>query len=246
MKLERGALGPALLLVIAAVLAWSSYLRAPLGHEASSLGRLPLEIDGWRGIELPIESSVENMLRADFNLFRAYHHVADATVWLYVGYYGTERGGAPEHTPWVCYPANGWRIESRERIQLDPGLGLRANELTVSTPGERRLVHFWYRSFRRTGLLGKLDVFLDHLLGRLGSGRADGALVRLSTDLEPGREHEARLRLRAFAVSLEPLLARHWPEETALGGRSGPAGYSRYAQRGSAVSSSTQARPRSS
>ena len=79
--------------------------------------------------------------------------------------------------------------------------------------GERQLVHFWYRSHRRTGLLGGLDQNLDRLLGRLLDGRADGALIRLSTPLGDGDEVTARGRRLAFAAAFDPLLAAHWPSE---------------------------------
>jgi hypothetical protein len=66
-------------------------------------------------------------------------------------------------------------------------------------------------------MLGGLDLRLDHLSGRLRGGRADGALVRLSTPVAAGREAEARARLTAFARELDPLLAERWPREFPAG-----------------------------
>jgi hypothetical protein len=87
------------------------------------------------------------------------------------------------------------------------------NELEVDAGGERRLVHFWYRSFRSTGLLGPLDQVQDRLVGRLRHDRSDGALVRLSTPLAAGDRVGARGRLMALGSHLDRLLDRHWPEE---------------------------------
>lgn len=61
---------------------------------------------------------------------------------------------------------------------------------------------------------GRLSVRMSHLLGRLWTGRADGALVRISTPLGPEGEVAARSRLVAFAIALEERLAQHWPVET--------------------------------
>jgi EpsI family protein len=154
------------------------------------------------------------MLRADFNLQRAYRHSLGDFVWLYVGYYGTARGGRPEHTPWVCYPAAGWGIETSRELVVDPAKGLRANELVVEAEGERRLVLFWYRSERRTGITGSLALSLSHLRDRLLRGRADIALVRVSTPIEDGDETAARARLAGFAVTVDEQLAGHWPVES--------------------------------
>ena len=152
------------------------------------------------------------MLRADFNVQRAYQHSLGDTIWLYVGYYGTARGGRPEHTPWVCYPAAGWAIESAREVTLDPASGLRANELVVGSEGERRLVLFWYRSEERTGITGGVALSLSHLRDRLLRGRADIALVRVSTPID-GDETAARSQLVGFAAEIDRQLAAHWPRE---------------------------------
>jgi hypothetical protein len=78
------------------------------------------------------------------------------------------------------------------------------------------VVWFWYQSFRRTGMLGDLELSLDHLAGRLTEGRGDGSLVRLSTPLAPD-EPAARERLRRFAEALAPQIAERWPNEFPTG-----------------------------
>lgn len=215
MNTERLAVAGLLLAMgIVGATAWWLQLRPPLHADYAPLSTLPMTLGSWSGETVPLDSGVERMLDADFNLQRAYWSPGrDQLIWLYVGYYGTRRGGRPEHTPSACYPSAGWTIEHSRTLAIDPEQDFRANEYVVSRRGRRRLVHFWYRSSRRTGMLGGLDVRLDHLSGRLRGGRADGALVRLSTPLAAGREAEARARLVAFARELAPLLAERWPRE---------------------------------
>jgi EpsI family protein len=201
-----------------ATLAWAFQLRPALEVDASALERLPTEFGGWRGHDVPLESTVERMLRADFNLQRAYQHDLGDVVWLYLGYYGTERGGRPEHAPEVCYPSAGWTIvEKSTRVVADRRGDLRVNELVVEREDERRLVYFWYQSHRRSGLRNGIELAVDRLLGRLLTGRADGALVRISTPLDGDGKAEARTWLAAFAAQLDPLIARNWPNERAHG-----------------------------
>lgn len=203
-----------LLLVAAGALAWTLQLRPALRVEADALRSLPFRIDGWRGEAIPLDEAVESMLRADANLQRAYRHPVGGIVWLYVGYYGTDRGGTPEHTPRQCYRANGWEMSALETVRIDAARGLRVNEAVVRLDGRRRLVHYWFQSRRSTGLLSTLRLRLDHVVGRLAFARADGALVRLSTPLaSDGDRDPARARLAAFARALEPLLAERWPQE---------------------------------
>jgi EpsI family protein len=210
-KIQSALLIAALVAVGAA--AWWLQTRPSLEVDASALAALPRELGRWRSVDLPMEAAVESVLEADFNLQRAYYHLRGDPVWLYVGYYGTARGGRPEHSPRGCYTGAGWNIESSRKLQVAPGSKLRVNEYRVARGGERRLVHFWFRSHRRTGLLGGLDQNLDRLVGRLSQGRADGALVRVSTPLQGDELAPARSRLLSFAAELDPLLAKHWPSE---------------------------------
>lgn len=198
-------------------LAWSFQLRAPLDVDARRLGELPLRIDSWSAVDVPLEDTVETMLRADYNVQRVYHHPIGPAIAVYVGYYGTDRGGRPEHTPWVCYPTAGWRIVAHRSLTVDSARGLRVNELEVRSNGHRRLVHFWYRSYRATGLLDAFDQLRDRLVGRLRDDRSDGALVRVSTSLATQDLIAARGQLMAFGVRLDQLLDEHWPEERVRG-----------------------------
>jgi EpsI family protein len=192
--------------------AWSLQLQPALEIDASALATLPMRIDVYEGEEVALESTVESILRADFNLQRAYY-AGNSLVWLYVGYYGTTRGGRPEHTPRGCYTGAGWGIETARTLRVIPNGELRVNEYLIEQNGERRLVHFWYRSARRTGMLGGWDQNVDRFLGRLTDGRADGALIRISTPVARDDEITARGRLLGFASVLDPLLAERWPME---------------------------------
>jgi len=205
----------ALALFGAGVLAWSIQLRAPLGVDVRPLAALPTRIGSWRSVEdVSLGPAVEAELGADLNLTRTYVGPSPQPIWLYVGYYGTDRGGRPTHTPRGCYPGQGWAITADRVLDVTPATHLRVNEYRVERGDERQLVHFYYRSHLRTGMLGGLDQNLDRIVGRIAYGRADGALIRLSTPIGAEGEVEARGRLIAFASDLDPQLGPHWPIES--------------------------------
>ena len=211
-----GRWGLAALVLAVGALAWWLQTRPSLAVDPTPLANLPHQVGAWRSVDVPLDTAVESILRADYNVQRAYFPDAGPTtrpVWLYVGYYGTQRGGRPEHTPRGCYTGAGWDIASASVIASGDGTGRRMNEYRVQRAADRQLVHFWYRSVRRTGMVGGLDQNLDRIVGRLDGGRADGALVRLSTSVDDGGEAEARARLLALGQVLDLQLAQYWPAE---------------------------------
>ena|GEM_PF-656189 len=194
--------------------AWWLQLRPELRVDGTPLAQLPRQLGSWQAEDIPVGDDVSAMLRADLNLQRVYRDPLGGFVWVYIGYYGTDRGGRPEHTPWVCYPSTGWKIRSSRVLSMGRGQAGRLNELEVFQAGQRRLVHFYYRSHRRTGLVGGLDQLWDRFVSRLLTGRADGALVRLSTVIGADEDvWTARTRLRALGRQLDAVLAHHWPRE---------------------------------
>jgi EpsI family protein len=213
---ERAQLA-ALLFVLAGVGAgaWALELRPSLEVDPTALESLPYEIEARSGYDVPVDATVARILEADFHVQRTYRQNGAAPVWLYIGYYGTERGGYTPHTPDACYPAAGWGIDPASRTTRALADGLRANEIQVESAGERRLVQYWYRSHRATGILGEAGQAFDRVVGRLIHGRADGGFVRVSTPIEEGDIEAARQRLEPFALRLDTLLAHHWPEEIA-------------------------------
>jgi EpsI family protein len=215
-------------LLLSGAVGWWLHLRPHAEFDPESIEGLTFDLGGWEGRDIPISEGVEQMLRADSHVQRVYVNEAGETLWLYVGYYGTSRGGRPEHTPWVCYPSAGWRIESSSEIALaegaNSGEGSLANEILVERDGTQRLVHFWYATHRRIGIASEMALTIDHLAGRLSvAGRADGALVRISTPIADLGIERARKRLRRFTDSLIPEIRHRWPgskAQTALNSRS--------------------------
>jgi len=203
------------LILAAGALAWGFTLREPLAPRSELLDQIPYEIGPWEGSPIPVEDTVETILNATYNVQRAYVHPTGDVVWLYIGYYGTERGGTPGHTPRACYVSHGWEIVEEAAIVRAPDTGHRANEYVVELEGERRLVMFWFQSFRSKDLLSTTALRIDHVLGQFLAGRGDGALVRLSTPILGDDREAARARLLGFGAALQAPLDASWPTEVA-------------------------------
>ncbi|MEZ4281076.1 MAG: EpsI family protein [Myxococcota bacterium] len=212
-RIEAGVL--LVVLLLTGVAAWWLTQRPGPASDVASLRELPPEVADWRAIDIPIEQDVADMLRADLNVQRAYVHPQGYVVYVYVGYYGTTRGGTPEHTPEMCYPAQGWAILARDSVAIAGAEGLAAREFVVEKDGDRRLVHFWYRTALETGIQSTAALRWTHFWARLRAGRGDGALVRLDTPIEGDDVDAARLKLLPMDRAIESALKDVWPVEQA-------------------------------
>ena len=207
-KNGEGILLIVILLTVGA-LSWWMMLRPVLEVDPTRFDRLPAEINGWRAIDLEMDEAVSEMLAADRNIQRAYFHGQGYAVFVYIGYYGTARGGTPEHTPDVCYPAQGWEILESKGQAIGGSEGFSVQELLVEKNGEQSLVHFWYRTSHSTGITSVLAQRMQHFWGRILRNRGDGALIRLSTKVD-GDVSVTRSRLLGMDAAFEAELERLW------------------------------------
>ena len=206
-----------MLLLLTGIAAWWLEQRPGLAGDAATLRQLPPELAGWQAVDIPMEQDVADMLRADENVQRAYIHPQGYVVFVYVGYYGTARGGTPEHTPEMCYPAQGWSIVERDSVSSEIGGegGFAAREFVVEKDGQRHLVHFWYRTAEqdRDPIDGRaaLESFLGApRLRAAGTARSCGSIHRSKTGTSTRRAGSWSPMDRA----LESALATVWPTES--------------------------------
>jgi hypothetical protein len=79
---------------------------------------------------------------------RLYHQPAHPPVWLYVGYYRSQRQGETIHSPKHCYPGSGWHTLSSDVVTLDIPLSthstVHVNRYLIAKGLEKSLVFYWY------------------------------------------------------------------------------------------------------
>ncbi|MFH0810729.1 MAG: exosortase C-terminal domain/associated protein EpsI [Pseudomonadota bacterium] len=198
--------------------------RNPVVVVATNLERLPPALAGFQGHDNPFETAVMEELAPDASLSRSLVPPSGsrlAPMFLYVGYYGTAKGGRTAHNPYACYPAAGWSIVSDGRVEVyyqgqdEPAS---VNEIVIKRGLESQVVLFWYQSRCNHIVHSGFQQNLNRFFSRLLHGRDDGAFVRLSADAgeDVGR---ARRQLASFAERLIPQLAAHWPEEREVKGQ---------------------------
>lgn len=190
------------------------------------LAEVPLQLDGWSGRELPMDERVLDLLKLTDHAMRAYAPPASgaagayegqlrqaaAPVWLYVGYYGSQRTGATYHSPKNCLPGAGWTFKSSVTVEgALPGMPQAAvNRVVIEKGFDKQLILYWYQDRGRT-VASEYDAKAYLIWDAMTKNRTDGALVRVSTPVV-GSEDDAYRHALAFLRAAWPPLREHLPD----------------------------------
>jgi len=125
--------------------AWRHYPEKPFA-------RVPMEIDGWRGWDLPSETSLADIRGTGDWLYRGYEASGRPPVNVLLMYWPPVTGSFGQrrsHSPEACYKAGGFRLLSEKSfvLQLDCA-GLKAVALTAYVfegVREKLIVTSWYQ-----------------------------------------------------------------------------------------------------
>ncbi len=177
-----------------------------------SLDRFPADVGPWQGASDSLPPSILDVLRVSDYLMRRYTAPGKPPIWLYVGYYETQRQGQIIHSPQQCLPGSGWNFLSREYLTL--GLPGRAdpatiNNVLVGKGEERQIVLYWYQERGRI-VASEYKAKLYMITDAVTRNRTDGALVRLSAPVR-GSEEQTLQQLLEFVRVMFPRLTEFLP-----------------------------------
>ncbi|MCB1880971.1 MAG: VPLPA-CTERM-specific exosortase XrtD [Chromatiaceae bacterium] len=176
----------------------------------------PLELGTWQGKGELLESIYLDSLKLDDYLLSDYRNDKGEQVNFYIAYYASQQAGSAAHSPRACIPGGGWQISDVTTKSVDgvtvAGQPLSVNRIEIRRGEIKQLVYYWFQQRGRVitnEYMTKWYLFLDGLTKH----RTDGALVRLTTVINPGeRWSDGDARLRAFALLAVPALDRFVPE----------------------------------
>jgi EpsI family protein len=182
----------------------------------TNLENLPMEIGGYKATEDFFSDSVYKELNADRHVYRHYRNPDGKQVDLYIGYYGTAKGGRTTHNPYGCLPGAGWGIlETRQetlRTKKYPG-GVAINFILARKGETYETVLHWYQSAGNKVLSDGIQQNIERFIGRTFYNRNDGAFVRVSIFGKEENLQEADLLVKSFAERILDLLPDYWPLE---------------------------------
>lgn len=185
----------------------------------TNLENLPVDLAGYQGVDDRFPQGVYDALQADLHLYRHYHKPQE-DLSLYIGYYGTAKGGRTGHNPYACLPGAGWGIVNETTMTIKPGYhpqGVRVNAVVARKGVSYNIMLHWYQSAKTEVLASGLQQNLQRLKGRVLHNRNDGAYVQVYAMAGEQDIAAVQERLAAFAVEVMELLPDYWPEERVEG-----------------------------
>ena len=173
----------------------------------------PGVVGAWRAEQTTtFDDEIINILKVNDYVMRRYVDEGQS-IWLYMGYWQTQRKGAQIHSPKNCLPGAGW--EPVEAKMLDIPLGserspIRVNRYLLQKDRERLLVLYWYQSQGRA-IASEVDARVQLVKNALFHNRTDGALVRVSSSVQ-GSVAETEARLVKYVQAMYPLVGDYLPD----------------------------------
>lgn len=168
---------------------------------------------GWQPRESNVfTDDIQNVLKASDYVMRRYTDAGGRTLWVFVGYWETQRKGAQPHSPQNCLPGSGWEPldVSRVSIPVAGGKSLVANRVLIQKDQQQQLVFYWYQA-QGTAVAGEIDAKLHMMKNAVLRNRTDGALVRVSSPVY-GTVAATSAQLTSVVQALQPALSEYLPD----------------------------------
>lgn len=203
-----------LLLAISTVTALSS--RSVPAVVQTGLEKLPMVISGYTATEDSFSDAVYKELNADKNIYRHYKSQNGDQLDLYIGYYGTAKGGRTGHNPYACLPGAGWAIVDSHKIGIslpNTTSGTELNYLQARRNGINTVMVHWYQTAGSTVISTGIQQNIKKFWGRILHNRNDGAFIQITSQVSDEMVAGVETKTRNFAEKVLQLLPEYWPVE---------------------------------
>ncbi len=195
-------------LMIAVLLSAAISLHLAWHGEAVPLARplasFPTALGALQSHDAPLENWQVQAVQVDDYLSRVYRGSGGPLLYLYIGYYKSQRAGQTVHTPTNCLPGSGWQAVTASYLKLSLPNGQLGdvNSYVVEKGLNRQVVLYWYQAHGRI-LANEYRAKFYTILDAIKLNRTDATLVRIST---PILDDEVMARERAVAFAQQTLV----------------------------------------
>ncbi len=180
----------------------------------STFSSFPLKITNLIAEEDQIPLIEQEILQMSDYFYGHYREKDLPPISLFIGYYDQQSAGRTPHSPRVCIPSGGWKIEDLTTVELVKDTStVPINRVMIGKGEQKLLVYYWFQQ-RGKFIANEYMAKFNLLWGGLTSSRTDGALVRLTMPVgSTMSEVVADKRLTEFSTALFEVLPKYVPDE---------------------------------
>ena len=202
-------------LILQGVIFYAVALRAENTPTVSPLEGFPTNVAGWQMYkDVKIEQETLDVLKADDTLNRVYINPArDASTFLFIAFFKTQRYGQSPHSPKNCLPGNGYEpIESGVMTVAVPGRSepVQVNRYLTARGDEKSVTLYWYQSHDRI-IAGEFAARFWLIADSIRFHRSDTSLVKIVVPVRDGDADAATRTALDFMKAVFPPLTRQLP-----------------------------------
>jgi EpsI family protein len=180
----------------------------------TNLENIPYKLGDYSGTDDYFDPSVIDELNADLHVYRHYRSPKGNQIDLYIGYYGTAKGGRTGHNPYACMPSAGWAITQTDTVFTEYNGKKVGLKKIIAKKGNRydTVIH-WYHSDKNKVMATGFRQNVQRFIGRVFHNRNDGAFVRISIMTGIDGVQQAHDEVIHFTRIILGLIESYWPEE---------------------------------
>lgn len=182
----------------------------------TNLENIPMQIGDYQGREDSFPQSVYDELQADLHVYRQYAAPDGRALSLYIGYYGTAKGGRTGHNPFACLPGAGWGIVDRGTVKAYPSYapgGVDLNYVVAAKDGVKTVMLHWYQTRGDKVLATGFQQNVDRFVSRVLYNRNDGAFVQVNAVVKKDDIPASKDTILEFGSTVLEILPKYWPDE---------------------------------
>jgi EpsI family protein len=205
----------ACLLLLAALLALQLRSTGEAVPMRKSFDTFPRQVGGWEGrTATNLDTEIVNLLKVNDYLMQPYVDREGRPLWLYIGYWATQRKGAQIHSPQNCLPGGGWEPVEASLITIPlpaPYRDITVNRYLIQKDRNLQVVLYWYQS-QGKAVADDLTAKIEMVRSAILRNRTDGALVRVSAPVTAVGVAATTKSLVEYVQALYPILTEYLPE----------------------------------
>lgn len=177
-----------------------------------TLAVFPVNLSEWQGREAALlDGDTLRVLRPTDYLVRRYSDRSGRSLWLYIGYWDSQRKGAQPHSPKNCLPGGGWEPLDATRLTVPLGDGrmIPVNRFLIQKERDQQVVLYWYQA-RGRALAGEIEARVAMVRSAILYNRTDGAIVRVSSPVY-GNVTDTTAWIVRYIQAVQTILGEHLP-----------------------------------